>query len=264
MEFKVQGKQAKNIYTLLEEWYHYNETPASDAHEEALRAGLRKFKKLDAVKSPKNTKYSDIFVAAGNKKAWIEVKMGHKDNLPNPRFYYDGKWKSTYATPAAPIVVKWLNADADTAAFIEDIKKFFKIENPKLGAGFGKNDPNWISVDKLRKFFAKRNDQYFFRKENVDITKIVAGHYLSGKAEETQYLQTKDDFYLFDGAINPMGLPAGIPVLKAKGDVKVRFGMRSDSYEIQAEIKFDTSTLAHSPYSILPGSKKKHPFEKYR
>jgi len=262
MEFKVEDKeQANTLFKFFEKWYM--ESVASDAHEEELRKGLRKFKKL-IVKAPKNTKYSDIFVSSGNKSAWIEVKMNHSDNLPNPRFFYDGsKWGSTYDTPAAKIMVKLLNESPESKKFINEIKTFTKVKNPKMGSGFDKSDPSYIGLDKLQKFFAKRNDQYFFRKEGVDVAKIVAAHYTSGKAEPAQYIQTGDDFYLF-GPSNPMGLPAGIPVLKGKGNVKARFSMRSGSYEIQAEIKFDPKTIQHSAYSILPGSKKKNPFEKYR
>lgn len=261
MEFKVTGKQSENMFKVLENWY--NESAASDAHEESLRESLRKFKKL-IVKAPKNTKYSDIFVSSGNKQAWIEVKMNHSDNLPNPRFFYDGKsWGSTYDTPAAKIMVKLLNESPESKKFIGEIKAFTKIKSPKMGSGFDKNDPSYVGLDKLRKFFAGKNDQYFFRKEGVDVAKIVAAHYTSGKAEPAQYIQTGDDFYLF-GPSNPMGLPAGIPVLKGKGAVKARFSMRSSAYEIQAEIKFDTKTIQHSAYSILPGSKKKNPFDKYR
>jgi len=251
----------KSLYKFLEDWY--NESAASDAHEENLRKELRKFKKLVVTKPP-NTKYSDIGVSSGNKKAWIEVKMNHSDNLPNPRFYYDGKqWGSTYETPIAGEMVKLFNKSPECKKFIADLSRFLKIKNPKIGKGFKQDDPSYVSLDKLKKFMATRQDQYFYRSSGVDVAKIVSAHYMSGKAEKTQYIQTGDDFYLLSKE-NPMNLPAGIPILKGTGKVSARVSIRSSSYEIQAEIKFDPKTMTHSAFSILPGSKKKNPFEKYR
>lgn len=268
MEFKVTDKkQAKTIFQFLEDWHNeivkYNESPASESHEENLRVALRKFKKL-VVKAPKNTKYSDIFVSSGNKESWIEVKMNHSDQLMNFRFFYDnGKWQSTYNTPA-DIVADMMNKNPQSKKFISDLKIFSKIKNPKIGAGFNKSDQSYISAETLRKFFAKRDNQYIIKQPGSDISGLLEKHLIKGKQEPAYYLQAGDDFYMI-GNKNPLNLPADIPrIRKNTGTVAVRVGVRTAGYEIQPEIKFDTKTLPPSQYSILPGSKKKNPFEKYR
>ncbi len=261
MEFKVTGKQSDNMFKLLEKWY--NESEDSNAHEAALLNGLKKFKKLIVTPSP-NPKYSDIGVQAGNKKSWIEVKMNHTDQLMNFRFFYDGKkWDTTYAGPSAKFVAAALNTNPLAKKFIADLKAFSKIKNPKIGAGFDKTDPSFISADILRKFFAGRDNQYILKQDKVNISKLIEDHLQKGKQEPAHYMQTADDFYMM-GNVNPLKLPNSIPRTNVTGPIAVRVGVRTKGYEIQPEIKFDKKQLPHSAYSILPGSKKKNPFDKYR
>lgn len=268
MEIKIEDKkQANTLLKFFEDWY--NEEAAYTAHENSVAKNLNKFKRLKAERPSVGTSYSDVKVTIGNKSSWIEVKMNMTDQLPSTRFFYqDGKWDSTYTTPVAKILVDLLNTHPESLKFIADLKKTLKIKNPVLLgtiAGENSDDKNVVKKDMLLKFFANRNTQNIFFIKDYDLTGLVTSHYEKGKSEPANYLQAGDNFYLI-GNKNPFGLDSSIPKFKGKGSVTVRIGVRGSSprYEMQATIKLDPKSIKISPYSILPGSKKKNPFDKYR
>ena len=99
----------------------------SDQHEQAVADYINSMSNVKAERSTLGVAYSDIYVKFNNKEAWLEVKMNHTDNLANPRVFYDGKWQTTYKTPAALYTVEQLNASAQTQKFISDISKYTGI-----------------------------------------------------------------------------------------------------------------------------------------
>lgn len=245
----------------------YTESPDSDNYEIAIAKHINKNKKLTASRLVAGVDCSDVLVLTkSGKEAWIEVKMNHTDNLVNARFFYDGtKWDTTYATPIVKSVLEELNNNPDAKRFISDIKKFTGFKKPKLsGTKQYENDPENVTLELLRKFFSSRQDQYIFKINDMDVSKILRTHLLKGKTAPANYVQTGDDFYLLDSKQNPLGLPSDIPVLKGRGRMAVRIGMRSSKYEIQTEFKFQPKTIPHSDYSVKPGTSKKSPFEKYK
>lgn len=245
----------------------YTESPDSDAYEIAVAKHINKNKKLKANRFVAGTDYSDVHIETSNgKEAWLEVKMNHEDNLVNTRFFYDGKkWDSSYTTPIVKNVLDELNNNVDAKRFIKDLKDFTGFKNPKLGSSKQfSGESEYVSLEKLQKFFSKRQDQYIFKLEEVDVAKILKTHLIKGKTAPANYIQTGDDFYLLDKNHNPLNLPNDIPILKGKGRMAVRIGMRSSKYEIQTEFKFKAKTMFPSDYSAKPGTKKKSPFEKYK
>lgn len=244
----------------------YAESPDSDNYEIAVAKQINKNKKLTASRLVAGADYSDVHIKTkSGKETWVEVKMNHTDNLVNARFFYDGtKWDTTYTTPIVKSVLEELNNNPEAKQFISDIKKFTGFKKPKLsGTKQYKNDPENVTLELLRKFFSPRQNQYIFKINDVDASKILRTHLLKGKTEAANYVQTGDDFYLLDSKQNPLDLPSDVPVLKGRGRMAVRIGMRSSKYEIQTEFKFQPKTIPHSDYSVKPGTNKKDPFKKY-
>lgn len=222
---------------------------------------------LDGVKASRpavSTKYSDVVVEYNGKKAWLEVKMNHTDNLGNPRVsYVAGKWQA--ATPLDPVkkfAIEYLSKSSQTKQALKDISDFVGIPVNKMILPSTKgmlSKPNAAPYDLIAEYFKTRN-QYILDVKNVDLGKLVTDHYLKGKAEPAYYMQAGDDFYMI-GNKNPLGLPRNIPKVEGIGTFRMRIGVRSANsafYEIQPEIKI--LDMGKSPYSLKPGTKKKNPF----
>jgi len=235
---------------------------ASDKFEKDVALEVNKTKGIKASRPSVGTDYSDVKIEHKTIKTWLEVKMSHKDNLSNPRVYYDkGKWQTTYTTPAATAAVDILNKSQQAKKFIKDIAKFsgipekiIKIPTTKSGL----KEPGAVPLAVMKSFFDRPGvNRYITNEENQDLGKLVTEHYTIGKAEPAYYMQAGDDFYLVSNK-NPLKLDSKIPLLKGKGDFKVRVSTRSEFYEVQAEIKIDE--MPTSKYSVAPGTKKINPF----
>lgn len=234
---------------------------ASDKFEKDVAQNVNNIPGLSAVQG-RDVKYSDVQITKGNTKTWLEVKMSHSDNLSNPRvFYENGKWQTTYTTPAAKEAVNILNKSAQAANFIKSIAKFSGIPEKSIIIATNKsqlNKPGCVPLHVMKQYFAQPGvNRYLASQENFDIGALVTEHYLKGKAAPAEYMQAGDDFYRI-GKGDPLKLGTKIPLLSGRGDFKVRVSTRSQFYEVQAEIKI--KTMPNSPYSIKPGTSKKNPF----
>jgi hypothetical protein len=211
-----------------------------------------------------DVKYSDVLIKKGNQKAWLEVKMNHTDNLSNPRvFYTNGKWQTTYKTPAAAESVRILNTSAEAKKFIKDISKYSNIPIKNIIIATNKSQlkiPGCVPLDVMKKYFSQPGvNRYIHKEQNYPIGDLVTKHYLEGKAEPAFYMQAKDDFYKI-GNKDPLKVGSKIPILSGHGDFKVRVSTRSMFYEVQAEIKI--ISMPNSNYSVHPNTNKINPFLK--
>ena len=237
---------------------------ASDAFEKKVADGINKLKGYKAERPSVGTEFSDVKITKNpidTKHYWLEVKMNHTDNLSNPRVYYhSGKWQTTYKTPAAAATVDVLNKSSQARAFILAIAKFANIPVTKVKiptTKSGLKEDGAIPLEVMKAYFNRPGiNRYIANQENYDLGKLVTQHYTVGKAEPAYYMQAADDFYLISSK-NPLKLDRGIPLLKGKGDFKVRVSTRSEFYEVQAEIKI--SSMPDSKYSVLLGTNKINP-----
>jgi hypothetical protein len=236
----------------------------SDKYERDVAHNINGIPGVKAERPTVGTDYPDVKLTYNNKKTWLEVKMNHSDNLSNPRmFYKDGKWQTTYKTPAAAAAVEILNNSPATKKFLTEISKFsgipmkdLKIPTSKTGL----KEPGAVPLHIMKAYFAKPGiNRYIANKENEDLGKVVTDHYTIGKTEPAYYMQAGDDFYKISNK-DPFGFGSGVPLLKGVGDFKVRIGTRSEFYEVQAEIKI--KKMPDSDYSLKPATKKKNPFLK--
>lgn len=236
----------------------------SDKYEKDVAKNIDQIPGVKAERPSVGTDYPDVRLTYQNKRTWLEVKMNHTDNLSNPRmFYKDGKWQTTYKTPAAHAACDILNKSPQTKKFLEAISKFsgipmkdLKIPTSKTGL----KEPGAVPLHVMKAYFSKPGvNRYIASKENQDLGKVVTDHYTIGKTEPAYYMQAGDDFYKISTK-DPFGLGSGVPVLKGMGDFKVRIGTRTEFYEVQAEIKI--KKMPDSGYSLKPGTKKKNPFLK--
>jgi hypothetical protein len=219
---------------------------------------------VPASRPPVSSKYSDILIKRGSQRVWLEVKMNHTDNLGNTRVSFDGKqWTaapdkgSNKLSPLKQFCVDTLNGSRDAKKFLDDLAKFANMREIQVPTTLGGlKDPKAVPLDVMKDFFKSRN-RYILKIPNVDLGKLVTDHYLEGKAEPAYYMQAGDDFYLI-GRDNPLGLPRDIPLVKGKGEFKMRVSTRSRFYEVQPEVKI--TDMPNSPYSVMPGTRKKNPF----
>jgi len=234
---------------------------ASDKFENDVAKNINKIPGITAKRPKVSTEYSDVLMEYDKKKIWIEVKMSHTDNLSNPRvFYKNGKWQTTYSTPAAKHTVDILNKSAQAKKFIKDIAKFsgipekiIKIPTTKSGL----KEEGAVPLKIMKAFFDQPSiNRYIANEENYNLGDVVTEHYTIGKAEPAYYMQAGDDFYMISRK-NPLKIK-GIPVLSGTGDFKVRVATRSEFYEVQAEIKIKKMPI--SKFSVAPGTKKSNPF----
>ena len=235
----------------------------SDKYERDVAAYMNKLPGVKAVRPTVGTDYPDVLVEYKGKQSYVEVKMSHTDNLSNPRmFYSNGKWQTTYDTPAAQYAVEILNSSPATKEFLKKLSVFtgiplriLKIPTTKSGL----KEPGAVPLNIMKKYFDQPGvNRYIANKENQDLGKVVTEHYTIGKTEPANYMQAGDDFYRV-GRADPFKLGAVVPELKGRGDFKVRIGTRSEFYEVQAEIKI--KQMPNSPYSCKPGTNKKNPFK---
>jgi hypothetical protein len=236
---------------------------ASDKYEKDVADYINKLPGVTAERPRVGTDYPDVKVSYKGVDSWVEVKMNHTDNLSNPRmFYSDGKWQTTYDTPAAKHAVDVLNSSSQTKEFLIKLSKFtgiplneLKIPTTKSGL----KEPGAVPLKIMKMFFDQPGvNRYIANKENVDLGKVVTDHYTKGKTEPANYMQAGDDFYRIGNA-DPFKLGASVPLLKGVGDFKVRIGTRSEFYEVQAEIKI--KQMPYSTFSVKPGTTKKNPFK---
>lgn len=240
---------------------------ASDKFEQDVAKEIDKIPGVKATRPSVSVEFSDVLISKYNNKTvheWVEVKMSHKDNLSNPRVFYEkGKWQTTYKTPAAKAAVEILNSSTQAKKFIKDIAKYsgipekdIKIPTTKSGL----KEPGAVPLKVMKDYFDQPGkNRYVANEEGQDLGKLVTEHYTIGKKEPAYYMQAGDDFYLVSKK-NPLKLDTKIPLLKGKGDFKVRVATRSEFYEVQAEIKIDD--MPTSKYSIAPKTKKLNPFLK--
>jgi len=234
----------------------------SDKFEQDVAKEVDKLPGIKATRPSVGTDFSDVKIEYKNIKTWLEVKMSHKDNLSNPRVFYDkGKWQTTYKTPAAKAAVDILNKSAQAKKFIKDIAEYsgipvkdIKIPTTKSGL----KEAGAVPLMVMKKYFDQPGkNRYIANEEGQDLGTLVTEHYTIGKTEPAYYMQAGDDFYRVSNK-NPLKLDTNIPLLKGVGDFKVRVATRSEFYEVQAEIKIDE--MPKSKYSVAPGTKKLNPF----
>lgn len=237
---------------------------ASDKYEKDVAQYVNNIPGIKAERPSVGTDYPDVRLTYMSFKTWLEVKMNHTDNLSNPRVYYEnGKWNTTYKTPAAIEAVNILNSSLDSKKFIKDISKFsgipekdIKIPTTKSGL----KQPGAVPLHVMKSYFDQPGiNRYIANKQNFDLGKVVTDHYTKGKTEPAYYMQAGDDFYRISKT-DPLKLGNDIPLLAGKGDFKVRVSTRSEFYEVQAEIKI--TNMPNSKYSVKPGTKKINPFLK--
>jgi len=245
-----------------------NESKASDAFEVAIANSIDSTgTNVIATRPSVGTQYSDVKVTVNGASSWIEVKMNARDNLSNPRVFYDGTmWSTTYKTPTATYAVQLLNSSSDAAKFVKKISRFSKIQNPVLPTTKGGlRKPNAVQLEVMREFVESRGSRYIMTEPDVNIGDLVTQHYIVGKSEPAHYMQSGDNFYLI-GSADPFGLNAlndgKIPKLAGTGDFRVRVSTRSEFYEIQGEIKIKNFNPASSKFSTMPGTSKINPFLK--
>lgn len=237
---------------------------ASDKYEKDVAANINKIPGVKADRPAVGTDYPDVEVKYKGQTTWVEVKMNHTDNLSNPRvFYSDGKWQTTYTTPAAKEAVNILNKSSQTLEFLKSISKFSGIPFKQLKiptTKSGLKEEGAVPLHIMKKYFEQPGmNRYIANKENFNLGKVVTDHYTKGKTKPAFYMQAGDDFYRISSA-DPFKLGDKIPLLSGKGDFKVRIGTRSEFYEVQAEIKI--AEMPDSKYSVKPGTKKLNPFLK--
>lgn len=238
---------------------------ASDKFEKEIADSINKIPGIKAKRPTADVGLSDVLIEKFNNKTssvWVEVKMNHTDNLSNPRVFYEkGEWQTTYKTPAAKAAVEILNNSDQAEKFINAISKFsgipkriIKIPTSKGGLKLEGAVPLHI----MKKYFDQSGiNRYIANEEDYNLGKLVTEHYTEGKKQPAHYMQAADDFYMISN-VNPLRLHRDIPILKGRGDFKVRVSTRSEFYEVQAEIKI--TKMPDSDYSIKPGTRKKNPF----
>jgi len=237
----------------------------SDKFEKDVAEEINKVPGIEAKRPSVGTEYSDVNITKfKNKKVdeWVEVKMSHTDNLANPRvFYKNGKWQTTYKTPAAEATVNILNDSQQAKKFIDDISKYTGIPKKSIKIPTtkgGLKEEGAVPLEIMRKYFDQSGvNRYIANEENTDLGELVTEHYTEGKKEPAYYMQAGDDFYRISKK-NPLKLNEKIPLLKGKGDFKVRVATRSEFYEVQAEIKI--KDMPKSNFSIKPETNKTNPF----
>jgi len=242
---------------------------ASDKYEHDVAKYISSLPGVKADRPPVSVKFPDVEITYKGKTFWMEVKMNHTDNLGNPRVSYsNGKWDA--ARPLDPVkefAIEYLSKSKETQTFLKDIAKFAGLDYKKMVLPSTKGPlilANAVPYKTVVQYF-KTRQQYILDIPNVDLGKLVAGHYLKAKAEPAYYLQAGDDFFMI-GTQNPFDLPKDIPNIgqprKSIGNFKMRIGVRSSAsgfYEIQPEIKI--TDMPTSPYSLKPGTRKKNPFK---
>lgn len=240
----------------------------ADAYEHAIADHLTNSLLIPSTRPKVSSKYSDVLIEYAGKKAWLEVKMGTKDNLGNTRVFYDGlRWKASYKedeiSPLKDYSVNVLNCSFLAKQFIIDLKKHCGLDTmiiPTTREGL--RYAFAPSTEKMTSFFDNRDTRYILKEDEHDLGKITREHYTAGKAEPVHYMQAGDNFYWLGGRdpFNICRRPSkrAIPLLTGIGTFKVRVSTRSQFYEVMPELKI--LDMKESPYSIMPGTTKENPF----
>jgi hypothetical protein len=240
----------------------------SDRFEQSVADTIKANQGMDAKRPPGDTRLSDILITKYKDKTvrvWVEAKMGHSDNLANPRvFYKNGRWDTTYTTPVAEYAVKLLNRSSEAEDFINKLSEYTGIPKRSIKVPTtkgGLSEEGAVPLHIMKAFFDRKGvNRYIANDADVDVADLVASHYTVGKKEPAYYMQAGDDFYLISSK-NPLRLDNKIPKLAGRGDFKVRVGTRSEYYEVQIELKIKTFEPKTSPFSVFgDGKKKKNPF----
>ncbi len=237
----------------------------SEAHERLIARAINKIAGIRASRPRVSAAFADVKIMINRTKTWLEVKMGHTDNLSNPRMFFRGqRWNTTYRTPAAHHAVDLLNRSTETKAFIQNLAQFADIPTavikiPTTKGGLG--DRHAVPYEVMVAYFQQehRNNFYIANYANQNLGRIVTDHYILGKQEPAHYMQAGDDFYMI-GNKNPFDLSRRIPLLKGLGDFRVRISFITGArfYEVQAELKI--KNMPRSTFSVLPMSRKLNPF----
>lgn len=231
----------------------------SDRHERMVADHIDSLSYVRASRPPVGTEYSDVLIDYNSQRAWLEVKMGHTDNLVNPRVYYhENAWKTKYSTPVAGYIVDQLNKSAAALDFVTKLSEYSKIPIQDIYIPTNISEmgaTNSVPREVMRGFY-KMNGGYILDEKNYDISHLVVSHYTRGKAEPAYYMQAGDDFYMLSDT-NPLNLKEDVPHLTGNGKFRVRVSNRSRFYEIQAEIKMQELQSSH--YSLLPNTSKINP-----
>lgn len=219
----------------------------------------RTSEEIHASRPNTSVSFSDVWLSRpGSEPCWLEVKTSHKDNLSNPRVYFDGEWKTTYASPSAIATVEILNTNRDTRSFIKKLSEFSEIPVPEMVLPTSKSFKDLscaVQIDVLKEFFeVAAPNRYIANVVSYDVGALVT---LDMLERNVHYLQAEDDFYLV-GNENPMKLPDDIPTFAGDGDFKVRVSTRTSFCEVQSELKL--YKLPKSQYSCLPNTDKLNPF----
>ena len=252
------------------------ESVASDAYEVAVASAINNVahNKFFASAAGGDVRYADVRVDVPSiGSTYVEVKMGHKDNLANPRISFNGQsWESSSMSPVAKQMIELASSSPDVNQFILDLKKFMglkpnaTIKIPTTKGGL--KDPVAVPLETMRAFVENRGNRYITKQSDIDVGNLVTQHYLKGKVEPANYIQAGDDFYVI-GRRDPLGLRAAmalcgvktkIPKLGGTGIFNLRVSTRSQFYEIQPEIKITNFKPASSPVSVM-GTGKPNPFE---
>jgi hypothetical protein len=204
---------------------------------------------------------ADILVTRGDEEFWIEVKMDPTNSqLGSPRpFYRDGSWQATKNGPMERAIIARLTLmDGD---FMEELREFsgratFDLESARSKK---KSYPNVMPYKTMVEFIADRGNTYIFNELGVDLTDVVTGHYIEGKAVPTHYMSMGDHFYRLSDE-NPLGVPDDVPLLHAIGKFGATVSCRQSKpwYEIMPRLK--ATEFLPSKYSINPGTDKINPF----
>jgi len=226
-----------------------------------------------AVKTSKNTTYSDIEISDLNGKTvcFVEAKFDHKANLYSKRLnVVNGifvPFKSD--NEIGKEICDLMNENPMSQKFLDDLALYLHINKDEVNLYSSVITPEEhnglkiISRDDLQKFFNKRKEQglnkYIFIKDDFDVTNTLIRHYTKGKAFPASYLQVDDDFYKLED--NDVIKFNDVPMLSecgGSGYLKIRIGIRSEGYEIIPELKYKTAPNP-SDYSFKEGSSKPQP-----
>lgn len=118
---------------------------------------------------------------------------------------------------------------------------------------------NFVNKQTLKEFLESRGSNNMFVMKNVDLTGLVARHYLLGKNVVTRFIQIQDDFFVFPGeSASSIPVESGIPTFKMSGTITVRiaFSASKDAYEIMITPKPPDKPQHTSEFSLTDPAKK--------
>ncbi len=292
----------------------------SDSFEIKVAARINEILSNDwtASRPVASTYYSDVKIEKKTSSIWLEVKMNPTDNLGNPRVsYFDGQWvycglrnikgdisikTPKREKPLAMEICNHLNNSNAVKKYINELVTWYNKNYDSPIKATPKNIILYTSTSKsfytkqvsgkiiitpkiLLRFISEKHpgDQYIYKNNTEDVSKLVRTHYLKGKNEPAFFLQCGETkfFKLYENQeeLKSAGNFAGIsnilrdypklknvPTLKGTGIFNVRFSFRGGntidtirSYEIQPEVKI-LRLENTSQYSVFNNSSNTNPF----